>query len=108
VKSNETFKATFDTMIYTVHSQQKNGEYSHKTRKEEGPRKNGFIIQISVLPIIPICAVGNQTLQRPYWKEYFWHGHRNTEKYIHFIFKFGKGVSEEFRKGIINIVTTEG
>jgi 5-carboxymethyl-2-hydroxymuconate isomerase len=44
-------------------------------------------------------------MQRPYWQEYFWAGHEDKKEYIHFIFKFGRGVDEQFNSTVIRAVT---
>lgn len=104
-KTETTFEAGLDTMVYTVHGGSKTGNFSPNTHKETGPRVRGFVISVSVLPLNPIAAESGQTMQQPYWQEYFWAGHGDEKEYIHFIFKFGKRVDEHFKKKVIEVVT---
>lgn len=104
-QTETSFEATFDTMVYTVHGGSKTGNFSSQTHQETGPRVRGFVINVSVLPLNPIATESGQTMQRPYWKEYFWTGHGDKKEYIHFIFKFGNRVDSEFKSKIINAVT---
>jgi hypothetical protein len=105
IKQTETsIEITFDTMVYTVHGGSKTGNFSPTTHEEIGPRVQGFVISVSLAPVNPIAAESGQTMQRPYWQEYFWAGHQDRKEYIHFIFKFGRGVVEQFRGNIIRAV----
>ena len=106
IKQTDTStEITFDTMVYTVHGGSKTGNLSPTTHVETGPRVQGFVISVSLAPVNPIAAVSGQTMQRPYWQEYFWAGHEDKKEYIHFIFKFGRGVDEQFNSTVIRAVT---
>jgi hypothetical protein len=104
-RDKTSFKAEFDTMVYTVHGGSKTGDFTPNTHQETGPKSRGFVITVSVLPLNPIAAESGQTMQQPYWLEYFWAGHGDEKEYIHFLFKFGRQVDEKFRSKIIKAVT---
>jgi hypothetical protein len=104
-RSATSFTVRVDTMVYTVHGESKApGDFSPKTYQETGPRVRGFVIDMSVLPIAPIAYPSGETRQRPYWREYSWHGHGDGEEYIHFVFKFGRPVGQKLEEEIIRAV----
>jgi hypothetical protein len=103
-RSATSFTVRADTMVYTVHGEGKSGDFSPKTHQETGPRGRGFVINMSVLPILPIASFSGVTTARPYWREYLWHGHGDGEEYLHFVFKFGRQVDQKLEEQIIRAV----
>lgn len=92
-------------MEFTVHGEGKTGEYSPNVHQEVGPRRQGYMIRISLQPVDSAAAVAGQTHQRPYWQEYLWQGHDDEQQQVHFVFKFGGGIDNDFKDRIIKTVT---
>lgn len=104
-RSPQAFTASYDTIEFTIHSESKTGEYLPKVHQEVGPRRQGFVIQISLQPVNSAAAVAGQIHRRPYWQEYLWHGHGDERQQVHFLFKFGAGIDSDFKDRVIKTVT---
>ncbi len=103
--TSKAFTARYDTMVYTVHKNRGRGNVSSQTCQEVGPRVDGFVVDVRIVPINPVSALSGQTFQEPYWKTYFWYGHVDNDQYVHFVLKFGEGVKKSLRYDVIRAVT---
>ena len=66
------FAAKYDTMVYTIHTQSKTGEFFPGTVQHEGPAFRGFVLDVSLIEgEYGGAADAPQTLQGPYFATFF-------------------------------------
>lgn len=98
--NGKVFTAKYDTKDYTIHEDMRTGDYSPKLYQELGPMSRGFVIKVSVVPVNPHSAIPGP-FHMPYWDGFFWYGHADDDKYIHFILKYGCRVDKSVIDRII-------
>lgn len=103
-RSERAFSAKANTMRFTVHPILRDGTISEKTRQEEGPKQDGFMLRVEYSKgryTGPLVVPTTQT--EAYWKTFLNEIYdEKKDSHLWVVYSYGSSVNKQFHTKIVS------